>query len=105
VRRADQLYAALGDGARRLRFEFAPDLVNDDDFGIVILDGFDHHLMLKRGLADLHSARAPNCGVRHVTVAADFVGCIHDDNALVFRENAGGFAQQGGFANARATKN
>ena len=47
VSRADQLNAALGNGARRLRFEFAPNFVNDDDFGVVVLDRLDHHLVLQ----------------------------------------------------------
>ena len=99
MRRADELHAALGNGARRLGFEFAPDLVNDDDFGVVIFNGFDHHFMLKHGLADLHTARLAHGRMRHIAVAADLIGCIHDDHAFIFREDARGFTQEGGLAN------
>src|SRR6185295_17993991 len=79
---ADQLDTALGDGARRGGFEFASNLIDYDDFGIVILNCFDHHLMLEHGLAHLHAARLANGRMWHITVAADFIGCIHDDDTL-----------------------
>jgi hypothetical protein len=43
VRGADQLDAALGDGARGQRLLLGRDLVDDDDFGHVVLHRFDHH--------------------------------------------------------------
>ena len=105
VRGADELDAALGDGARRLGFEFAADLVNDDDFGVVILDRLDHDLVLERRHFDLHAARLANRGMRHVAVAADLVGGVHDDDALGFGQDARGLAQEGGLAHTGAAEN
>ena len=102
MRRADQLDAALGNGAGGRGFQFTPDLVDHDDFRVVVLDRFDHHLMLEHGLAHLHAAGLADRRVRHIAVAADLIGGIHDDHALQFRQDAGRFAQQGGLAHARA---
>src|SRR2546430_11007048 len=38
----DALPISFGNGARGRGFELGTDLVDDDDFGHVILDGFDH---------------------------------------------------------------
>ena len=46
VGRADELHAALGDGARRRRLQLGADLVDDDDLGHVVLHGLDHHRVL-----------------------------------------------------------
>jgi len=43
--------------------------------------------------------------VRHVAVAANFVGGINNDHPLFLCQGAGGFAQHGGFANARLPQN
>ena len=101
MRRADELHTALGDGARGSGFELAPDLVDDNDFGIVILDRLDHHLVLEHRLAHLHAPGAPHSGMRHIAVAADLVGGIDNDHAPGFRQDARGLTQQGGLAHAR----
>ena len=104
VRRADELDAALGDGARRGRLQLGADLVDDDDLGHVVLDRLDHHVVLVGRRADLHPARPADGRVRDVAVARDLVGRVHDDDALVqvVREHAGGLAQHRGLADARA---
>src|SRR6266545_7761193 len=53
--RADELHTALGNRTSCLRFELAPNLVNDNHLGIMILDRFDHHFMLEHWLAHLHT--------------------------------------------------
>ena len=55
---ADQLDAALGDGAGGLGLQLGPDLVDDDDLGHVVLDRLDHHRVLER------RACGPACGGR-----------------------------------------
>src|SRR5690606_7620944 len=86
------------------RFQLAADLVDDDDLRVVVLDGFDHHLMLALWPADLHTARTSDSRMRHVAVAADFVRRIDDHDALGFGQHTRSFAQQGGFAHARRTE-
>ncbi len=54
VRRAHQLHAALGDGARRHRLQRGADLVDDDHLGHVVLHRLDHHRVLLRRGAHLH---------------------------------------------------
>ena len=49
----DQLDTPLGNRPGSLGFQFPPDLINDDDFRVMVFDRFDHHLMLQRGLGDL----------------------------------------------------
>jgi hypothetical protein len=100
VCRADQLDTAFGNRAGGHRFEFAPDLVDHDDFGIVVFDGLDHDLVLAFGARDLHPARTTDRRVRHVAVAADLVGRIYDDHAARFRQHTGRFPQHGGLAHA-----
>ena len=58
VGRADELHAALGDGAGGGRLQLRADLVDDDDLGHVVLHRLDHHVVLQR------RARAPACGAR-----------------------------------------
>ena len=102
VRGADELHAAFGDRAGGHRLELAPDLVDHDDLGVVVLDRLDHHLMLQRRLSDLHAARAADGRVRHVAVAADLVRGVDDDHALLLGQRARGFAQHRRLADARA---
>ena len=66
VRGADELHAALGDRASGHRFLFRADLVDDDDLRHVILDGFDHHVVLLGDARDLHAACVPDAGVRDI---------------------------------------
>ena len=101
---ADQLDAALGDGARGLGLELGPDLVDDDDLGHVVLDRLDHHLVLERRRADLHPAGLADRRVRDVAVAGDLVAGVDDHDALahVVGQHAGGLAQHRGLADARA---
>ncbi len=96
----DQLHAALGDGAGGEGFQLAPDLIDDDHLGVVVFNRLDHHLVLQGGGAHLHAAGASHGGMGHVAIAADLVGGIHDDHALALGEDARGFAQHGGLANA-----
>jgi hypothetical protein len=104
MRCADQLHAALGDRTRSQGLELAPDLVDDDDFRVVVLDSLDHDLVLEHRLAHLHAARLTYSGMRDIAVAADLVGGIHDDHALRLGQDAGRFAQQGGLAHAGASE-
>jgi len=102
----DELHAPLGDGARGGGLELGPDLVDDDDFGHVVLDGLDHDRVLIRGGRNLHAAGAADGGMGDIAVAADFVRGVDDDDALVgvIGEDAGDFAQHGGLANAGAAE-
>ena len=104
VGRADQLDAPLGDGPGGLGLELGPDLVDDDDLGHVVLDGLDHHLVLKRRRADLHPAGLADGRMGDVTVARDLVaGIDHDDPlAHVVGQDPGGLAQHRRLADARA---
>ena len=52
------------------------------------------------GSAHLHAPGAPDRRVGHIAIPADLVGGIHDDHAFVFGQDAGGFAQHGGLADA-----
>jgi len=88
--RADQLYAALGDRASGSSFELAPDLVDDDHFRVVILYRFDHHLVLKHRLAYLHATRLAHGRMRYISVAANFIGRIHNDNTFRFGQDTRG---------------
>ena len=102
MRGADELDAALGDGARRVRLELGADLVDDDDLGHVVLDGLDHHRVLEGGRAHLHAAGAADGRVRDVAVAGDLVGGVDDDDALVevVGQDARGLAQHRRLADA-----
>ncbi len=105
VRGADQLHAALGDRARRLRLELGADLVDDDDLGHVVLDRLDHHLVLQARRPDLHPPGLSDRRMRDVSVAGDLVRGVDDDDplALLVGEHAGGLPEHGGLADARAT--
>ncbi len=98
---ADQLHAPLGDGAGGGGLQLPADLVDHDHFGVVVFDSFDHHFVLQHGLAHLHAACFAHGRVRNVAVAADLVGCVHDDDALGLRQDARRLAQQGGLAHSR----
>ena len=102
--RANELDAAFRDRSGSCSFGFAPDLVDDDHLRVVIFHGFDHHLMLKHGLAHLHTARFSHCRMRHIAITADFIGGIHDDNALRLSNDARGFTQQSGLTHTRTSK-
>ena len=82
VRRADELDAALGDGAGGLRLELRADLVDDDDLGHVVLDRLDHHLVLERRRPDLHPAGLADGRMRDVAVAGDLVRRVDDHDPL-----------------------
>ena len=71
VGRSDQLDSALGDGPGCPCFKLAADLIDNDDFRIVVLNSLDHHFMLKIGPADLQAAGIAHGRVRNITVAAD----------------------------------
>ena len=101
----DELDAALGDGACGEGFEFGADFVDHDHFGHVVFDGFDHDGVLAFGGFDLHAAGAPDAGVGDIAVAGDFVGGVDDDDALALMgEDAGDFAEEGGFADAGSSE-
>ena len=70
----------------------------------MILDRFDHHRVLHRRRGHLHAPRAADRGMRDVAIAADLIGRVddHDPLAQIVGQDARGFAQQGGFAHARA---
>ena len=57
VGRADERHAALGDRPRGSGLGLGTDLVDDDDLGHMIFDGFDHHGVLQGRIGDLHAAR------------------------------------------------
>jgi hypothetical protein len=103
--RADELDATLGDGAGRGGFQLRADLVDDDDLWHVVLDGFDHHLVLHRGRAHLHPAGLADGRMGDVAVAGDLVGRVDDDDPLahVVGQHAGGLAQHRRLADARST--
>ena len=91
--RADQLHASLRNRSRRRRFGFRADFVDDDDFGHVILDGFDHHVVLQGCVGNLHAARVADAAVRDIAIPADLVGRVDDDDALtILGEHAGALA-------------
>ena len=104
VRGADQLHAALGDGAGRGRLQLGPDLVDDDHLGHVVLDRLDHHRVLLGRDADLHPPRVADARVRDVAVAGDLVAGVDHDHALaeVVGQDAGHLAQHRRLADAGA---
>src|SRR5436853_1392935 len=106
MRGSNELHSALCNGSGSERFLFRTDLIYDDDLGHVILDGFDHHGMLKLRLGDLHATGATDCRMRYISITRDFVGGIDDDHALLefFAENACHFAKLGGFPATRASE-
>src|SRR2546421_5607301 len=72
----------------------------------MVLDRFDHHRMLKRWCGYLHSARASDPRMRNISVSADFVRGIHDDDSLgeIVRENARNLPQHRRLAHSGPTK-
>ena len=52
------------------------------------------------GVCDLHAAGAADGWVGDVAVAGDLVAGIDDDDPFFVAEDAGGFAQEGGLADA-----
>ena len=100
----DQLDAALGNRSGGRRFQFPPDLVDHDDFRVMVLDRLNHYLMLEHGLTHLHPSGLAHGRVRHIPIAADFIGSIHHNDALALGQDAGGFAQQGGLAHTRTSQ-
>jgi hypothetical protein len=56
MRCTNQLHAALGNRARGVCLQLRADFVDDDDFGHVVLDGFDHHGVLQARFGHLHAA-------------------------------------------------
>ena len=101
MRRANQLHAALRNCARSQRLLFAPDLVNHNRLGVVVLHRFNHHLMLARRVGHLHAPRPPHRRMRNVAVAANLVGGVHHHHAPALGQHTRRFAQHGGLAHAR----
>ena len=80
--RGDQLDAALGDGAGGVGIHLRADLVDYDDLGHVVLDGFDHDRMLEGRCRNLHPPGAAYAAMRDVAVSPDLVRGVDHDNAL-----------------------
>ena len=72
VRRRDQLNAALGNRSRGLRLRLGADLIDDDDFGHVVLNRFDHDRVLQIRPRHLHPSAGSDAGMRDIAVAARF---------------------------------
>ena len=91
-----ELHTTLGDRARGGRFRLGADLVDDDDFGHVILDGLDHHGMLLAGMRHLHAPGPADGRVGDVAISGDLVRCIDDDDppTSLIREQASGLPQE-----------
>jgi hypothetical protein len=72
----------------------------------MVLDRFDHHLVLIAGVVNLHSASAAYAGMRDVTIARYFVARVYYDDTLcqVIGEHARHFAQLCRFADTRLAK-
>src|SRR6266853_6167669 len=103
MRGRDELYAALGDGARRNGFELGANLVDDDNLRHVVLDRLDHHGVLQCWCTNLHAPRAPDPRVGDVPIAANFIRRIDDDDSLfhLVGKHTGALAQHGRLAYAR----
>ena len=95
---AHQLDAALRDSSRCFGFQLPANLVDDDYIGHVVLDRFDHHLVLQRRHRDLHATRATDGRMWDVTITANLVGCIDDDHPFLLAQNASHLSQHGRFA-------
>ncbi len=95
---AYQLYAPLGDGTRRLRFQLTPNLVDDDHLRHVVFNRLDHHLVLETGGSHLHTPGPPDGWMRNISVSCYFIGGIHNDHSLLFGQHARSLAQEGCFA-------
>ena len=103
VRRRHQLHAALRNRARCVCVRLRANLVDDDDLRHVVLHRLDHHRMLQRRRAHLHSARPADARMRNIAVARNLVGSVHDDDAFqrIVRQHARNLAQHGSLAHAR----
>jgi len=104
MRRGNQLDAALGNRPCCQGFQLPADFINHNHFRVVVFHRFNHHFMLKRGRGNLHAAGFTHCRVRHIPISANFVGSIHDNHPLVFRQDAGCLAQHGGLAYSGASQ-
>ena len=100
MRRADQLHTTLGNRPGSHCFQFTPDFINDDDFGVMVFHRFDHDFVLAFRARYLHPAGFTDCRVRHIPITADLVGGIDDDHTLAFGQHTGGLAQHGGFTDS-----
>ena len=80
--RGDQLNSALGNGPGRDGLFFGADLVDDNDLGHMVFNGFDHYRMLTLRRWHLHPARLPDSRMWNVVVAGDLVRRIYDDDPL-----------------------
>jgi hypothetical protein len=70
---SDELNATFGDGACGESFELSAHFVDHDDFWHVVLNAFDHHLVLQASVRYLHTPSMTDCWVRNIAVASDFV--------------------------------
>lgn len=104
--RADELDTALSDGAGGVRFQLGADFIDDDNFGHVVFDGFDHDGVLKGGRGHLHPAGAADRRVRDVAISGYFVGRVDDDHTLsgIVGKHAGDLTEHGGLADAGPAK-
>jgi hypothetical protein len=68
----------------------------------MILDRFDHHLMLVFRIRHLHTARAAYARMRHIAIARYLVRRVNDDHALlqIVGEHSRSFAQKRRFSNS-----
>ena len=73
VRRADQLHAALSNGARGDGLRLRTNLVNDDHFRHVVLHRLNHHEVLTLRSAHLHATCLPDRRVWNIAVARNFI--------------------------------
>ena len=83
------------------RFEFAPDFINHNDFGIMVFNRFNHHFMLTFRVIYLHTPRFTNSRVRHIAITTDFVAGINNHYTLIRSQNTRRFTEHGCFTNPR----
>jgi len=72
----------------------------------MVLDRFDHHLVLERCGWNLHPSGGADARVRNVAIAGDFIAGVDDHNTLsdFIGEDAGHFAEFGGLTDAWTTQ-
>jgi len=104
VRGTDQLHAAFSNCAGCERFKLTPDLIDHNHLRVVVLDCFNHDLVLQGGLWHLHTPRLPHGWMGNVSISADLIRSIHDHHAVLLRQSSGSFAQHGGLAHPRLSK-
>ena len=105
MRRTNERNAALGYRARRRRLGFGSDLVDHNDFGHMIFDGFDHHRVLQRRIGDLHAPREADSRMWNIRIAGNFIRRIDDHDALtIFGQDACAFAQHRRFTDTGSTE-